>query len=97
MERRLQKLLNAAEKMISELKAQISKLASKNSSLTKELDEYRSIRGQLNHGKLKQENTELREQNGFFKFVMEKQGLSHLLSSEGETQKPETSKHDYLR
>jgi len=78
-ERKLQKLLDAAEKTILNLKAQISELTAKISSLTKELDEYRSIRGQLNQGKLKQENAELRQQNGFLKSIIEQHGLAHLL------------------
>ena len=86
-ERKLQKLLDAAEKIISELKVQISKLTSKNSFLTKELDEYRSIRGQLTQGKLKQENTELRQQNSFFKSVLEQHGLTHFLGGRKDQRK----------
>ena len=78
-ERKLQKLLDAAEKTILNLKSKISELTATISSLTKELDEYRSIRGQLNQGKLKQENTELRQQNSLFKSIIEQHGLSHLL------------------
>jgi len=78
-ERKLQKLLDVAEKTISNLKAKISELTATISSLTKEIDEYRSIRGQLNQGKLKQENTELRQQNNFLKLVIEQHGLGHLL------------------
>jgi len=80
-EHRLQKLLDVAERTISNLKAQISELTAKTSSLTKDLDEYRSIRGQLNQGKLKQENTELRRQNSSFKSIIEQHGLSHLLGN----------------
>ena len=78
-ERKLQKLLDVAERTISNLKARISELTTKISSLTKELGEYRSIRGQLDQGKLKQENAELRQQNSFFKSVMEQHGLSQFL------------------
>jgi len=78
-ERRLQKLLDVAEKTISNLKAKISELTATISSLTKELNEYRSIRGQLNQGKLKQENAELRQQNKSLKFLVEQHGLSHLI------------------
>jgi len=86
-ERRLQKLLDAAEKTISNLKAKISELTATISNLTKELDEYRSIRGQLNQGKLKQENAELRQQNGFFKSVLEQHGLTHFLGGRKEQRK----------
>jgi hypothetical protein len=78
-ERNLQKLLDAAEKTISNLKVKISELTATISSLTKELDEYRSVRGQLDHGKLKQENAELRQQNNSLKSVVEQHGLSHFL------------------
>ena len=78
-ERKLQKLLDVAEKTISNLKAKISELTTTISSLTKELDEYRSIRGQLNQGKLKQENAELRRQNSTFKSIIEQHGLARLL------------------
>ena len=78
-ERKLQKLLDAAEKTISNLKAKISELTATISSLTKELDGYRSIRGQLNQGKIKHENTELRQQNNSLKSVIDQHGLGHLL------------------
>ena len=86
-ERKLQKLLDAAERTISNLKDQVSELTAKIYSLTKELDEYRSIRGQLNQGKLKQENTELRQQNRFFKSLIEQHGLSHFLGGKKDQQK----------
>ena len=75
----LQKLLDAAEKTIPNLKAKISELTATISSLTKELDAYRSIRGRLNQGKLKEENTELQQQNNSLKSVIEQHGLGHLL------------------
>ena len=78
-ERRLQKLLDAAEKTISNLKARISELTATISTLTKQLDQYRSVRGQLEQGKLKQENAELREQNNFYKSFIAQHGLSHLI------------------
>jgi len=84
-ERKLQKLLDVAEKTISNLKAKISELTATIFSLTKELDEYRSIRGQLNQGKLKQENAELRQQNSTFKSIIEQHGLGHLLGRSKKT------------
>ena len=54
-ERRLQKLLDVAEKTISNLKTKISELTATISSLTKQFNQYRSVRGQLEQGKLKQE------------------------------------------
>lgn len=67
-ESKLEKLLKAAEKTIAELKAQIK-------SLTQELDKYRSVRRQLNVGNLRKENKELKEQNNFYKGILEKHGL----------------------
>jgi len=96
-ERKLQKLLDVAEKTISNLKAKISELTATIFSLTKELDGYRSIRGQLDKGKLQQENAELRQQNSYIKSIIEQNGLSHLLSRGREPQKQKFTKHDYER
>ena len=52
-ESKLQKALDAAMKMISELKAKVA-------ALTAELAEYKSIRGQLHTADLEMENSELR-------------------------------------
>ena len=52
-ESKLQKALDAAMKMISELKAKVT-------ALTAELAEYKSIRGQLHTADLEKENSELR-------------------------------------
>jgi len=48
---------------------------------------YHSIREQLNQGKLKQENAELRQQNSFFKSLIEQHGLSHFLSERKDLRK----------
>ena len=52
-ESKLQKALDAAMKMISELKAKVA-------SLTAELAEYKSVRGQLRTADLEKENGKLR-------------------------------------
>ncbi|OUN43178.1 plasmid recombination protein [Anaerotignum lactatifermentans] len=52
-ESKLQKALDAAMKMISELKAKVA-------ALTAELAEYKSVRGQLHVAELEQENGDLR-------------------------------------
>ena len=52
-ESKLQKALDAAMKIISELKAKVT-------ALTAELAEYKSIRGQLHTADLEKENSELR-------------------------------------
>jgi hypothetical protein len=78
-ERRLQKLLDAAEKTIAGLKKKVDELTRTIASLTKQLDQYRSIRGQRDNGKLQSENAELRRQNSSFKSIIEQHGLGHLL------------------
>lgn len=78
-ERKLEKLLQAAEITIAELKKKVSELTKTISALTKQLDEYRSIRGQLSAGALKQENEKLRKNNGLYKSIIEQHGLGHLL------------------
>ena len=85
-ERKLQKLLDAAEKTISNLKAKISELTATISSLTRELNEYHSIRGQLDKGKLQQENKELRQHNSILKSILEQHGLGHSLGGKKEQQ-----------
>ena len=96
-ERKLQKLLDAANKKIAQLEAKIAELLKNNAALTKHLDQFRSIRGQLDNSKLKPENMELRQQNSFLKSILEQHGLSHLLGRGREQQKQESSKHGYMR
>lgn len=71
-ESKLKKMLKAAEKTIAGLRAKVAEL-------TQELRKYRSIRAQLDVGSLKQENYELRQRNEFYKAVIERNGLAHLL------------------
>ncbi|MEG1883169.1 MAG: plasmid recombination protein [Clostridia bacterium] len=78
-ESKLEKALAAAERTITGLKQKISELTNTVASLTKQLDQYRSVRGQLDRGKLQSENTELRKQNNIFKSIIEQHGLGHLL------------------
>ena len=70
---KLEKFLKIAEKTISELTAKVAEL-------TQELNKFLSIRGKIEVNQLKQENKELRQQNSFFKSIIEQHGLSHLLS-----------------
>lgn len=67
----LQKLLDTAEKTIAGLRAKASELTAIITKLTAELNQYRSIRGQLYTGGLKQENEELRRQNNDYKSIIE--------------------------
>ena len=83
-ERKLQRLLDAAENTIAGLKEKITELTRTIASLTKQLDQYRSIRGQLDNGKLQSENAELRRQNSSFKSIIEQHGLGHLLGRKKE-------------
>ena len=78
-ERKLEKLLQAAEKTIAGLKAKVAELTETISSLTRQLDQYRSVRGQLNTATLQQENKELKQHNNFYKSIIEQHGLAHLL------------------
>ena len=78
-ERKLQKLLQAAEKTIEGLKTKIA-------DMKRELDSYRSVRGQLKAGTLEKENGELRRRNTLYQSIIEKNGLAHLLGGRQENQ-----------
>lgn len=57
---KLQKALDAAHKLIAELRSTIADLTSKLSAATKELAQYKSVRGKLRTADLEQENDRLR-------------------------------------
>ena len=59
-ESKLQKMLDAANRKIDELKAVISSLREQVASLTTELSKYKSVRNRLNSANLEQENERLR-------------------------------------
>ena len=67
-ESKLQKALDAALKMISELKAKVA-------ALTAELAEYKSVRGQLHAADLEQENSELRSKLHTYEDVISRNNL----------------------
>ena len=69
-EHRLQKMLDAANKVIAELKAKVSEL-------TAELAEYKSIRKKLSTAGLEQENEVLRGKLGSYEAVIERNNLWH--------------------
>ena len=71
-EGKLTRLLKAAEKTIAKLKAKIVEL-------TRELDQYRSVRGQFQGFLLEKENKELKQKNSLYRSIIESNGLSHLL------------------
>ena len=70
-ESKLQKALEAAMKMITELKAKVA-------ALTAELAEYKSVRGQLNTTGLEQQNELLRNKLHRYETVIERNGLWNL-------------------
>jgi len=67
-ESKLQKALDAANKLISELKTKIA-------SLTRELSEYKSVRGKLHTAGLEQENEALRGKLRSYETVIERNNL----------------------
>jgi len=83
-ESKLEKALVAAKETIAGLKATVAELTNKVASLTKQLNDYRSVRRQLDNGKLQSENAELRQQNNVFRSIMEQHGLGHLLGRKKE-------------
>lgn len=72
-EHRLQKMLDAANKVIVELKAKISEL-------TAELTEYRSIRRKLHPDGLEVENEQLRSKIRSYETTIERNNLWHLFN-----------------
>lgn len=70
-ESKLQKALEAAMKMITELKAKVA-------ALTTELAEYKSVRGQLNTAGLEQQNELLRNKLHRYEMVIERNSLWQL-------------------
>lgn len=76
-ESKLQKALDAANKLISELKAKVV-------SLTAELSEYKSIRSRLNTAGIEQENEVLRGKVRRYETVIERNGLWHLFGKRRE-------------
>ena len=77
-ESKLQKALDAAMKMISELKAKVA-------SLTAELAEYKSVRSQLNTAGLEQQNELLRNKLHRYETVIKRNGLWNLFRPSGKT------------
>lgn len=70
-ESKLQKALDAAHKLIGELKAQVA-------ALIAELSKYKSVRNKLNLVSLEQENKELRSKVQRYESVIDRQNLWHL-------------------
>ena len=70
-ERHLQKMLDAANKLISELTSKVT-------ALTAELVEYKSVRGKLHTNELEHENRKLRDKLRSYESVIDRHDLWHL-------------------
>ena len=76
----LQKALDAAHKLIAELKNTVADLTRKQTAATKELSEYKSVRGQLRTADLEQENDRLRSRLRTYEDVISRNNLWHFFS-----------------
>ena len=79
-ESKLKKALDAAHKLIGELKLQINSLNAEISSLRDELFQYKSVRKKLNSANLEQENDRLRSRLRTYEDVISRNNLWHLFS-----------------
>ena len=68
MESKLQKALDAANKLIAKLKAEID-------GLKQEISDYKSVRGKLRAAELERENTELRGKVRSYEDVIQRNNL----------------------
>ncbi len=85
-ESKLQKMLDAANKVISDLKNQIKLLTAEISSLREELLQYKSVRSKLKSPNLEQENDRLRSRLRTYEDVISRNNLWDLFSkSRGKT------------
>ena len=71
----LQKALDAAHKLIAELKNTVADLTRKLAAVTKELSEYKSVRGKLRTADLEQENDRLRSRLRTYEDVISRNNL----------------------
>ena len=74
-EHKLQKALDAANKLIAELKNTIADLTRKLAAATKELAEYKSVRNKLNAANVEQENERLRNRLRTYEDVISRNNL----------------------
>lgn len=79
-ESKLQKALDAANKLIGELKAQITSLKQQISALTSELSEYKSVLGKIRTAELEQENDRLRSKIRSYEAAIERNNLWHIFN-----------------
>lgn len=76
----LQKALDAAHKLIAEMKSTVADLTRKLAVATKELSEYKSVRGKLRTADLEQENDRLRSRLRTYEDVISRNNLWHFFS-----------------
>ena len=82
----LQKALDAAHKLIAELKNTVADLTRKLATATKELSEYKSVRNKLNAANVEQENERLRNRLRTYEEVISRNNLwSYFSRSRGKT------------
>ena len=74
-EHKLQKALDAAHKLIAELKNTVADLTRKLAAATKELSEYKSVRNKLNAANVEQENERLRNRLRTYEDVISRNNL----------------------
>lgn len=74
-EHKLQKALDAAHKLIAELKNTVADLTRKLTATTKELAEYKSVRNKLNAANVEQENDRLRSRLRTYEDVISRNNL----------------------
>ena len=85
-EHKLQKALDAANKLIAELKNTIADLTRKLAAATKELAEYKSVRNKLNAANVEQENERLRNRLRTYEDVISRNNLwSYFSRHKGKT------------
>ena len=85
-EHKLQKALDAAHKLIAELKNTVADLTRKLAAATKELAEYKSVRNKLNAANVEQENERLRNRLRTYDDVISRNNLwSYFSRNRGKT------------
>ncbi len=82
----LQKALDAAHKLIAEMKNTVADLTRKLAAATKELSEYKSVRNKLNAANVEQENERLRNRLRTYEEVISRNNLwSYFSRNRGKT------------
>lgn len=86
-EGKLKKLLKEAKETIAELKSTIADLKAQLAAATKELAEYKSVRGRLRTAELERENDNLRNKLRSYDTVIDRNNLwSYFSRYRGKTQ-----------